>query len=162
MIYNYHNSSVKYLTPSQVLSNSVRLTSYCALLKLMELSFDKAKHKTGLANRRLPEQDQLKLANLVCRIRPIGSRSSSAIGHLNRSPWVLYQTWLNSERQNIKKITCIILNVWPDAFSPSCRDIFIWADICFLNSWTCSKNLNKGKRRHKPKNISNIKGMITK
>lgn len=63
------------------------VTSNGALLELVELSLDEAKHQAGLAHRRLPQKYQLELADLVTSVRPVGSRSSSPVGHgLVRSP----------------------------------------------------------------------------
>lgn len=59
----------------------VPLTSNCALLVLVELSFDKAEDEAGLAHRRLPQQDQLKLTNLVPSSWSVGSRCTSPTRH---------------------------------------------------------------------------------
>lgn len=57
------------------------LTSYCALLKLMELALDESKHKAGLAHSWLSQQDQFELADLIARVGPVGPGRSSPIGH---------------------------------------------------------------------------------
>lgn len=63
------------------------VTSNGALLELVELSLDKPEHQAGLAHCRLPQKYQLELADLVTSVRPVGSRSSSPVGHgLVRSP----------------------------------------------------------------------------
>lgn len=57
------------------------LTSNCALLVLVELSLDKAEDKAGLAYCRLPQQDQLKLTDLVPSSWSIGSCCTSPTRH---------------------------------------------------------------------------------
>lgn len=62
------------------------LTSNGALLKLVELAFDETQHQTGLAHRRLPQQHQFELADLIRYGGPVGpGRSSAASGHRGES-----------------------------------------------------------------------------
>ena len=64
-----------------------RLTSYCALLELVELALDEAQDQTGLAHGRLPQKHQLELADLVAGVGPVGACRSSPVGHdLCQSP----------------------------------------------------------------------------
>lgn len=58
------------------------LTSYRALLKLMELAFDEAEDQTGLAHGGLSEQHEFELTDFVAGcIWPIGSRSAASSCH---------------------------------------------------------------------------------
>lgn len=57
------------------------LTSNCALLVLVELSLDEAEDEAGFAHRRLPQQDQLKLTDLVPSSWSVGSRCTSPTRH---------------------------------------------------------------------------------
>lgn len=57
------------------------LTSNCALLVLVELSLDKAEDEAGFADRGLPQQDQLKLTDLVPSGWSVGSCCTSPTRH---------------------------------------------------------------------------------
>lgn len=67
--------------PCFIATHSSPLTSNGALLVLVELALHKAQHQTGLAHRRLAEQHQFELADLVARSRAIGARRSTASCH---------------------------------------------------------------------------------
>ena len=57
------------------------LTSNCALLVLVELPLDEAEDEAGFADRGLPQQDQLKLTDLVPSSWSVGSRCASPTRH---------------------------------------------------------------------------------
>lgn len=76
----WNRLSAEVLLP--LFSRRSALTSYRALLKLMELALDKAQHQAGLADRRLAQQHQFELTDFVAGcVWPIRSCSTASSCH---------------------------------------------------------------------------------